>query len=144
KYFKQAPPKTTGRELFGFSFADDLIEQGKKRKLSNNDVIATVTAITAVSIARSYEQFIKPQVTVARIILGGGGTENATIQKLLREAWPSKVTLNRPEDYGVSTKFKEALLFALLAYTTHFGIPNNVPRCTGANQRVCLGNITRA
>ena len=63
---------------------------------------------------------------------------------MLTTYWGDRLDLLRHEDFGVSTKFKEALLFALLAYTTNYGIPNNVPKCTGASARVCLGNITRA
>lgn len=143
-YFQQKPPKTTGRELFSFAFADELAEEGKKRGLSQADIVATVTALTPAAIVDAYKHFIEPQVTLNTLVLGGGGAENAVITKGLIDLWPQKLKLKRHEDYGVSTKFKEALLFALLAYTTHFGIPNNVPRCTGAKERVCLGKICRA
>lgn len=143
-YFKQAPPKTTGRELFGHAFADELLAEGQRRQRSPEEIIATITAVTALSVARAYDEFVSRQVTVKKLVLGGGGAENHTLRAMLVKYWPHAVKLKQHEDYGVSTKFKEALLFALLAYTTHFGIPNNVPRCTGASQRVCLGEITRA
>jgi anhydro-N-acetylmuramic acid kinase len=144
EYFGKRPPKTTGRELFGNPFADDLMAQAGRRGLSNEDTIATLTALTAASIAAAYDRFVKPQQPLDTLVLGGGGAENVTLLKSLSGRWTGKLNLKRHEDYGVSTKFKEALLFALLAYTTHFGIPNNVPRCTGATERVCLGSITRA
>lgn len=142
-YFKTAPPKTTGRELFGYSFADQLIAEGEKRKLGKNDIVATLTALTAETIARAYRDFVQSDLKIDTLVLGGGGAENATLRKLITEAWPHPLKLKTHEDYGVSTKFKEALLFALLAYTTHFGIPNNVPRCTGATGKACLGKISR-
>lgn len=140
-YFAQEPPKTTGRELFSFAFADDLIAEGHKQKLADHDVVATVTALTAATIADAYKRFVQPKTKIERIILGGGGADNPTLCKMIQEFWPHKLELKRHEDFGISTKFKEALLFALLAYTTHFGIPNNVPRCTGAANRACLGKI---
>lgn len=143
-YFAQSPPKTTGRELFGSAFADELLAAAGKRKLSTPDALATITAVTAASVVAAYDRFIKPQQELSTLVLGGGGAENATLCRLLGSYWSHPLKLKRHEDFGVSTKFKEALLFALLAYTTHFGIPNNVPRCTGASSRVCLGNITRA
>lgn len=143
-YFAQEPPKTTGRELFTFAFADRLIAEGHKRGLSDHDVIATVTALTAASIADAYRRFVMPKVKIERLVLGGGGADNPTLCSMMQSRWPHEIRLLRHEDFGISTKFKEALLFALLAYTTHFGIPNNVPRCTGATTRVCLGKISRA
>jgi anhydro-N-acetylmuramic acid kinase len=142
-FFSAAPPKTTGREVFGQAYADRLIAEGKERGLSDHDIIATLTALTPMSIVESYVRFVEPETMVNRLILGGGGTENEAIRRLLTDFWPRQLTLHRHEDFGISTKFKEALLFALLAYTSFFGIPNNVPRCTGASRRTCLGKLCR-
>lgn len=143
-YFAQQPPKTTGRELFSLAFADELLADGQKKKLSDLDVVATVTALTGASIADAYKRFVQPSTTLDRLVLGGGGADNPTLCKTIERYWPHKLELMRHEDFGISTKFKEALLFALLAYTTHFGIPNNVPRCTGATDKACLGKIARS
>lgn len=140
-YFAHNPPKTTGREAFGSQFADNLIAAGKSFGLTQHSIMATLTALTAFSVAASYESFVLPQLKLKRLILGGGGTENVTLRNMLLQCWPHPIELNRHEDFGISSKFKEALLFALLAYTTFFGIPNNVPRCTGASRRVCLGKL---
>lgn len=140
-YFNARPPKTTGREDFGYSFADGLIREGRERGLSPHDCIATLTALTAGAIVQSYRDFIEPEVKLARIVLGGGGADNKFLSRLIRDFWPHPVDVLRHEDFGISTKFKESLLFALLAYTTYFGIPNNVPKCTGASHKVCLGKL---
>lgn len=142
-YFSAAPPKTTGREVFGQAYADRLIAEGKEKGLSNYDIMATLTALTPMSVVESYIRFVEPETRINRLILGGGGTDNEAIRRLLADFWPQAVTLHRHEDFGISTKFKEALLFALLAYTSFFGIPNNVPRCTGASRRTCLGKLCR-
>lgn len=142
-YFQQKPPKTTGRELFGAQLANKLIDEGRKRGLSNQQIVSTFTSLTARSIADAYEKFVLPVKRLDMVVLGGGGADNATLCKRLQRAWSHKVDWKRHEDFGMSTKYKEALLFALLAYTTHFGIPNNVPQCTGAGGRVCLGKIVR-
>ncbi|HEY9870210.1 MAG TPA: anhydro-N-acetylmuramic acid kinase [Candidatus Obscuribacterales bacterium] len=142
-YFSAVPPKTTGREVFGQAYADRLIAEGKEKGLSDHDIIATLTALTPMSIVESYVRFVEPETRIDRLILGGGGTENKAIRRLLTDFWPQELTLYRHEDFGISTKFKEALLFALLAYTSFYGIPNNVPRCTGASRRTCLGKLCR-
>src|SRR5215471_13501063 len=53
-YFLQQPPKTTGRELFGAQFVDPVIDHARSAGLSASDVIATLTAFTAHSIADQY------------------------------------------------------------------------------------------
>jgi len=141
-YFQQAPPKTTGRELFGVSFADQLIDKGLKNGSAPATILATLTALTPASIALQYNKFIADKVAINTIVLGGGGAENQFILHELERRWPHKLRLARHEEFGISTKFKEALLFALLAYTSYFRIPNNVPACTGASRRVCLGKIS--
>ena len=140
-YFSKCPPKTTGREIFGQSYADGLIIEGQKHGLLSDDLMATLTALTALSICKAYNQFVFKHTCIKELILGGGGAENKTLVRFLGDFWPHKIEIKYHEEYGVSTKFKEALLFALLAYTTYFGIPNNVPRCTGASHRVCMGKI---
>ena len=143
-YLHLAPPKTTGRELFGRSMATTLVEQWQANDISPADIVATLTAYTAASIVAAYEQFIAPEVVLSELVLAGGGEANSTLVGMLTSMWPTALTLRCHEDFGVSPKFKEALLFALLAYTTNFGIPNNVPACTGATKRICLGKLARA
>jgi len=142
-YFAACPPKTTGREVFGTTYTDELIDYGQSKKYSAEDILATMTALTARTIVKAYVDFVEPQSRIEKLVLGGGGANNRTLRKMIHEFWPHELELQDHEDYGISTKFKEALLFALLAYTSHFGIPNNVPRCTGADSRVCLGKIIK-
>lgn len=140
-YFHKFPPKTTGREDFGYTVADNLVSEATHRGLAPSACIATLTALTAKAIAEAYGRFIQPTNQLKLLVLGGGGAENAALVDNLRSFWPHQIQIKRHEDFGISTKFKEALLFALLAYTTYFGVPNNVPQCTGAKRRVCLGKI---
>lgn len=141
-YFHEAPPKTTGRELFGDRYADLLIDETQASGMSTADLVATLTALTARTIAVGYKDFARAQCEVSRLILGGGGADNAHLVELIRQYWPHEIKILRHEDCGISTKFKESLLFALLAYTTYHGIPNSVPACTGAARSVCLGKLS--
>ncbi|HEY9785491.1 MAG TPA: anhydro-N-acetylmuramic acid kinase [Candidatus Obscuribacterales bacterium] len=144
-YFQRKPPKTTGRELFGNKYFDLKIGSAmKERNLKNNDLVATITSLTARSIAEAYKSFVLDEQRLKRLVLGGGGADNPYLVEKIRQYWPHELEILRHEDFGISTKFKESLLFALLAYTTYFGIPNNVPSCTGASRQVCLGKIVRA
>jgi anhydro-N-acetylmuramic acid kinase len=141
-YFKAAPPKTTGRELFGESYTDRLLVRAEADNLDKHDCLATLTRLSARAIANSYKDFVSDRVKIKRLVLGGGGAENKTLCRMLIDEWPHELDLLRHEDFGISTQFKETLLFALLAYTTYFALPNNVPDCTGAKSKVCLGKLS--
>ncbi len=144
-YFHRRPPKTTGRELFGFGYFDQvLVPYIERENVAREDVVKTLTAFTASTIASGYGDFVQGTTQIERLVLGGGGTFNDELVKLLKSYWPNEISVVRHEDFGISTKYKEALLFALLAYTTYFGIHNNVPICTGASRPVCLGKLVRA
>lgn len=61
--------------------------------------------------------------------------------ELLQKYLGDSISVLTHEDFGISNKYKEAIAFALLAYTSFYGIPNNVPSCTGAKSKVVLGKI---
>ena len=139
-YYAAPPPKTTGKELFGPAYADAIIEQGRALGLSDADLMATLTALTARSIADAYARFA-PGGAVDEVILGGGGADNPTLVRRLAEALPG-VPLRRSDEFGVPAGSKEAVAFALLGYQLAHGRPGNVPGCTGARRAVPLGCLT--
>lgn len=138
-YYQRKPPKTTGRELFGTNLALNYVQQGKKRQLSEQDIIATLTALTAHSIANAYRQFVNQ--TIGEVVIGGGGANNPTLMKMLRQlVHPSSVILH--ETLGLDSDFKEALVFAVLAYETWHNRTSTLPEQTGAKHATVLGQIT--
>lgn len=139
EYYFMPPPKTTGREYFSPRYIENSL---KLAPFEPKDIIATLTALTAKSIADSYERFVYPNVGIKEVIIGGGGAYNKTLMKFLRVYLPKHVELKTHEDYGISNNFKEVMAFALLGYCTFYHIPNNIPSCTGAKKRVILGKIT--
>jgi anhydro-N-acetylmuramic acid kinase len=139
-YLAKSPPKTTGREEFGAAFAQTVREAGRKRMLSNEDLVATATAFTVEAIAASYEKFIYPRYRPDEVIVGGGGAYNPTLLRWLEKRL-APVKILRHEDFGISSDAKEALLFALLARETLHGIPANVPAATGARHPAILGKV---
>jgi anhydro-N-acetylmuramic acid kinase len=111
------------------------------KKIRAEDIIATVTAFTAESIAQAYRKFL-PQMP-DEVILCGGGAHNSTLVKMLRQALDkSRILLS--DDFGISCDAKEAISFAILAYATIKGMANNVPSATGAKQPLILGKIIPA
>jgi len=56
-FLRRHPPKSTGREEFGSDFANRIYQKAEQKCLSDNDILATVTAFTANSIAQAYHQY---------------------------------------------------------------------------------------
>ncbi len=138
-YFKRQPPKTTGRELFGADQAARLVAEGRERGLSDADIIATITALTAASITDALRRFTPHPV--GEIIIGGGGVHNPALMKMLRH-FLSPIPVKTYEDIGMDSDFKEALVFALLAHETWHARPGAHPSITGARHASILGQIT--
>lgn len=137
-YFKE-PPKTTGREYFSNFYIENALRYAPSDK---KDIIATATALTARTIVDAYERFIFPALSVDEVIIGGGGAYNPELMRLIRKYLPEKIVLKTHEDYKISNNFKEVMAFALLGYCKYYGIPSNLPSCTGAKRRVVLGKIS--
>ena len=138
-FFQKEPPKSTGRELFGDAFVKRIIKEFGD--LPKEDLVATATYFTALTISDAYEKFVFPEHPINEVIIGGGGSYNGTLLRMMRELIP-EVTILIQEDIGFSSDAKEAIAFALLANETLHGNPGNVPGATGAKNPVILGSIT--
>ncbi|HYK52091.1 MAG TPA: anhydro-N-acetylmuramic acid kinase [Candidatus Eremiobacteraceae bacterium] len=138
-YLRRAAPKSTGRERYGAAYAAHVWERGRELGLHADDVLATVTALTARSIAA--------QVPAAcrRIIASGGGVHNPTLVDMLQTAIgkpPAHARVERSDAYGVDADAKEAAAFAVLACAAIAGRVNHLPATTGATRATVLGNIS--
>ena len=138
-YYLKVPPKSTGREYFSPKYIENALKYAPE---DERDIISTLTALTAKSIADSYNRYIYPNIGIKEVVIGGGGAYNPTLMKFLRKYVPKHIELSTHEDYGISNNFKEVMAFAVLGYCTYYGIPNNLPSCTGAKKRVVLGKIS--
>lgn len=139
-FYRQSPPKSTGRELFSASFVDSFLESGAKRGLSGADMIATATQLTVRSIADAYDRFVRPMVPVDRLIVSGGGVHNRSIMAGLGQLLDG-IQINSISEFGINPDEKEALCFAVLAHETLNGVSTNVPSATGADRNTLLGKI---
>ena len=139
EYYFIEPPKTTGREYFSTKYIENILKSAPNEP---KDIIATLTALTAKTIAQAYERFVYPCAHVDKAVIGGGGAYNKTMMKFFRSYLPNRIELKTHEDYGISNNYKEAMAFALLGYCNYYNIPSNIPSCTGASKRVVLGKVT--
>jgi anhydro-N-acetylmuramic acid kinase len=144
QYFHQKPPRATGREQFGREYAAAFLDGCNKISKKPEDALATATALTAETIARSYEQFVMPLMG-ARVdyIVSGGGARNNTLMTMLRTRLePLGCTVTTSNDFGLPAEAKEGAAFALLAWETWHHRAGNVPAATGAKRPVILGQVS--
>jgi anhydro-N-acetylmuramic acid kinase len=137
-YYQRQPPKTTGREIFGTQAALELVQDGQRRGLTMTQIVATLTALTAWSIADAYQRFAPEPPK--EVILGGGGKNNQTLVAMLRSFINADIITH--EDIGINSNYKEALVFAVLAHETWHGRTATLASQTGARHASVLGQIT--
>ena len=138
EFFRQAPPKSTGRELFGVDYFDRCLVEAQGYNLSPADLLATLTELTVASIVHSYQTFLPAMPD--RVLLCGGGSHNLYLKRRLQSQLHPVQVLTTSEA-GLSVDFKEAIAFAVLAAWRVRGIPGNLPQVTGARAPVLLGEI---
>jgi len=136
-FFHLPPPKSTGRELFGWEYLHQCLKDAEEYQLSSADLLATLTELTVASIVHSYRTFL-PQMP-QKVLLCGGGCRNLYLKQRLQMLLELPVLTT--DEVGLSADFKEAIAFAILAYWRQQGIPGNLPSVTGARQAVLLGEI---
>lgn len=137
-FFQQPPPKSTGRELFSPDYLTQCFYDAAAYNLSDADILATLTELTAASIAYSYRRFL-PQLP-DQVLLCGGGSRNLYLKQRLQANLESALVCTTDE-FGLSADFKEAIAFAVLAYWRYRDIPGNLPEVTGAKRLMLLGEI---
>lgn len=139
-FFSRRPPKTAGREQFGFRFSDKFMYRAKKSRYlrDQSDVITTAASLTARSIADAIGQLGDE---FEALIASGGGTQNRTLMRMIASALPA-VKIRVLDELGIPSTAKEAMAFALLAYKTWHRLPGNVPSATGAKSAAVLGKIS--
>jgi anhydro-N-acetylmuramic acid kinase len=143
-YFADAPPKSTGRELFSRAYIAQFIGDCEALGAAPADIVATATALTARSLADQYRRFIPEPVH--DVVLSGGGAHNPTLVRLIEAAVAHG---NGPQvcifdGLYFDGEAKEAVAFALLGFLHISGRAGNVPSATGARGPRPLGSLTPA
>ncbi len=142
-YFRQHPPKSTGRELFGASDLErrlgDLRERAGAAGLEPADALATLTAFSAAVVAQDLVQ--APAAPVELLVAGGGARNGLLLEQLRRRCRGLWV---RPlAELGIGASEREALAFALLAWWHQRGQPGSLASVTGARRNAVLGVCAR-
>jgi anhydro-N-acetylmuramic acid kinase len=140
-YFRRRPPKSTGREEFGLPYLAEIQRAAIPLGVRGDDLLATVTALTARSIADAVGRFIARRGRVDQLIATGGGARNPTLLKMLARELPA-LEVTTAAKVGVDGDSLEAVAFAILGYQMLRGRQGNIPSVTGARAAAILGKLT--
>jgi anhydro-N-acetylmuramic acid kinase len=142
-YFKQRPPKSTGRELFGEPFFQGIVSELHKGGMSRFDVLATLTEFTARSLAINYRLHLG-SLPQSVILTGGGAANQALVVAILRQLQKlsSGIEVTTCEDFGWPLQSIEPAAFAWLAFLRMNKKPGNLPATTGARRTALLGQVS--
>jgi anhydro-N-acetylmuramic acid kinase len=139
-FLRRPPPKSTGRERYGLAEAEALARDWREAGRGEDDLVATLVAFTAEAVARACRDFLGGAGGLARVLVGGGGAENPAAMAALAAALRGPRV--EPSDAaGVPARAVEAMAFSLMGRNALLGLPNHLPRCTGARAARVLGEI---
>ncbi len=136
EYFSRAPPKSTGFEYFNLGWVEDALER-TGRKISDLDVLSTLTELTAVSTGDAINAAAPG---CERTIVCGGGTFNMFLIERLQTRVPS-CRVESSAAHGIAPEWVEAIAFAWLARKRMKNRGGNAPSVTGARQTAVLGGL---
>lgn len=133
-FFKEQAPKTTGPELFNLHMVAEAQQQSGTGVISNEDLVCTLSAFTAASIAG----FIKENIVGdhIKIFTSGGGARNPFVIDELKKLLP-QTAIEDSSALGINPDAKEAILFALLGNEALCGEPISI----GTNPAVLMGKF---
>ena len=134
-YLHQAPPKSTGRDLF---HADWLARHlSACLEAAPQDVQATLVELTASACAQSASSYGKNS---KKMVVCGGGVLNAQLMQRLRALLPD-AEVSASDAWGLPAQQVEATAFAWLARQTVRGAKGSLKNVTGACGARVLGAI---
>lgn len=135
-YFKEAPPKSTGREQFNLDWV--LENLAAYPELEAQDVQRTLLELTATSITDAIKAHIPS--TQFELYICGGGSMNTCLVNRIQQLLPN-ISVQSSDHIGIEADWMEAAAFAWLAWRCLEGKSGNKPSVTGAKGERILGAI---
>lgn len=139
-YLSKYPPKSTGRERYGTPFAAKMLVAGRKKGLSDSDIVACATRWTALTVADAFRRFLPSKASPMEVLISGGGVLNPALMRALGSAL-APLPVRSVAEVGIDPVAKEAVAFAILGYQAFHGQHNVLPAATGATAPAVLGRI---
>lgn len=137
-YFSLLAGKSTASDYFNLDWYAEYLKK-YQATLSPLDSIATLTELTALSIANSINTL---SINIDEIFYCGGGQLNATLMKKL--ATHTRLKTISTEELGIHPAWVEAIAFAWFAKNTLENKTINLSSVTSANRNAILGAVFKA
>ena len=112
-YFRKPLPKTTGPEVFNLQWVDKLLYNAGVTDISPRDLIASLTRLSAETIADAINNVLSKDQQPT-IYVSGGGIHNPVMRGWIEELLP-QCKIRNFSTIGFDPDAKEAVLFAVLA-----------------------------
>lgn len=132
-FFEVPPPRSTGRERFGGPALTRWLAGTEGARAE--DLIATLTEVTAASVQRAFEWI--PFDAEAVYLCGGGGRNPELARRIAGNLDP--IPVRSVDDLGWDGDAREAAAFALFARQHMLGIPIDLGWATGSEGPRILG-----
>ncbi len=138
-YFAKAAPKSTGRDKFNWQWLNQFQPESiQPNSIQPKDLLATLTELTAITIAQaisSYDEYAKGNVWIC-----GGGAFNEYLMQRLQSHLPN-AKVRSANETGIHPTAIEGMLFAWLAKQRLNNRPVNLKDVTGASRNAILGGV---
>lgn len=138
-WFRQPPPRSTGRDLFNRPWLQARID-AVARGLRPQDVQATLLELTARTVLAAATDHGATELWIC----GGGVRNGALMRRLDRLGQEAGVRTGSTAALGADPQAVEALAFAWLARQRIHGAAGNLPAVTGARGLRVLGALYAA
>lgn len=132
-FFRQKPPKSTGRDDFHMPWVLSMLDA----RCAPADVQATLAALTVRTIRDALHSYC-PEAR--EIYVCGGGVHNSVLMDGLREVLSPRL-VETTAKLGLDPDAVEAAAFAWLAYQRLQLKPGTLPNITGARRPTVLGAL---
>jgi anhydro-N-acetylmuramic acid kinase len=141
-WFNGEKSKSTGPEYFNFNWITERAEQAgiNLKKIRPDDQLATVTELSAITIAENMKERV-PGYKKCAIYTSGGGTHNKYLLSRLKEHL-GETEFSDFAGLGFDPDAKEALIFAVLANEMIAGEGFDFSSNDGSTRKINFGKIS--